>query len=486
MAPFIMAQVGTSMGYDVPLNGSLSLANGDRLLIGNAGDPPFILVRTNPVGQVIWARTIGQVNANGKLEVVGTNDGGLMMSMNSPIGPVIVHADADGGVLWAESVHVDAGLISSGELCATTDGHFMLHVRGVAPDTTNLLIKFDGTGGVIWAKQPVDPAHLLVDKVVTATTDGSLLLGGTDCTSALARIDDSGTPEWFWTFDCGQAGCWRLDHVVQLPYGDMMVSHIRTSAAGGPSDLLIGRLDPTGSVIHYSAFDPVQGFDILPGMCGLVAMDDGVVCAPRDPLHARFARVDTTGAVTWAADLPANNITYGIAHALNDSIVATVMTFTPALGSSYRIATNQPPSECFDQWVLAPASSFVIQAPHTFTMVDVPVSTAPYIIATTPIIVSATPLCGTAGITDALVDDALQAWHDPVTDQVVIHLPNMDRGPFTIAVSDTRGRELLQRSMGTSTDAPLTLDASGLLSGVYAISFTQAQQRWGTKVVVIR
>ena len=191
-----------------PLNRVLNLANGDHLLYSEF-DPPHNLVRVNSSGDVLWARTIGDygLGLGYVRNIVETGSGTLLMGMSSSSGPIIVCLDALGAVLWAEVVDAAVGPIGYPLVTRTTAGANILHMRGFGLDTADVVIKFDDDGAVLWAKHPIVPGTAPTRWVMPMTPDGLLLMSKSDCTPAIARMDNSGNAEWYWTIDPGQGRC---------------------------------------------------------------------------------------------------------------------------------------------------------------------------------------------------------------------------------------------------------------------------------------
>ncbi len=466
------------MGYDLPLNASLNLANGNHLLWGNATDAPFGMVRIDASGNVLWGRSIGSMN-DGYLEnIVETPDRSLIGAMVTPGGPIIFCLDSLGDELWAETMAAGGVPLGFPQVTTTTDDAYTLHVHAPYPDTTDLVIKFDDTGAVIWARQVVTPGagYHICQRVVQMEPDGLLLLTGQGGIPAIARVDGSGAPQWYWEMNLG-AGDWGVAEVAQLSNNDLFVAYVRSSFAGGPEDLVVGRLDVNGQAIWHEAFDPVGPLDILPGTDGMVAVSDGAVLGPRDPLRMRFMRIDTSGTVDWMAHLPTNNIASSIASAGNDSIWALTYQFsTIAVTEWHRIATDQPPSGCLGTEAIPLVPCFATQTAGTFSMVDVPVTITPYALDTHPIPVTTVQLCTSTGMVEALRGGMGIGWAPGPSDGSV----NVDftvEGEAFARLVDMRGaimRRATFRSLTTGQHR-YQMRLEGLPAGVYVFELSNGR-----------
>ena len=473
---------GVDRGYNVPLHQVLNLANGDHLLFSEF-DPPHNLVRVNGNGDVVWARTIGQLGVSGGLRnVVETGSGTLLLGMGSQNALVIVCLDAQGSVLWAEVVDVGGAPIGSPVITRTTDGANILHLHGVGLSTADLLIKFDDNGSVLWAKDPILPG-VATQGVIPMTPDGLLLRGVNSCTPTIARMGNDGSGQWYRKID-PSLGCWQIEHAVQLPDTSVVIACSQTSVTGPDSDMMVSRLDPTGQVIWNSFYDPVQGIGVMPGIDGLVAMHDGVVVQPGD--YAKlFVRIDTLGNTTWTAKLP--GVTFGgtTAPATGDSIWSVIF---QAIGQPVtlwnRIHTDEPPSGCLIGYTIASGFGTTTETAGNFSTVDVPVTTTPYIISTLPITVTATQSCGSVGFASQ-EGSAFTVHYDPGSDRVIVQLPHMVLGMVTIELFDIRGNTV-RRSSAAAADGTAQLNTQGLAAAPYLVRVDHRSMRSTGKVFITR
>ncbi|MBP6390128.1 MAG: hypothetical protein KA352_04470 [Flavobacteriales bacterium] len=475
---------GVGRGYDVPLNRVLNLANGDHLLYSEF-DPPHNLVRVNSSGDVLWARTIGDygLGLGYVRNIVETGSGTLLMGMSSSSGPIIVCLDALGAVLWAEVVDAAVGPIGYPVVTRTTAGANILHMRGFGLDTADVVIKFDDDGAVLWAKHPIVPGTAPTRWVMPMTPDGLLLMSKSDCTPAIARMDNSGNAEWYWTIDPGQ-GCWQVEHVVQLPDSGLMAVYARTTAAGGPDDMVVSRLDPAGQPLWHRSYDPLPDFNILPGIDGMVAMYDGAVVQPGDDLDIQFIRIDTAGNTNWTASFPTNALAGTIAPATGDSIWSIIFQTLQPLCLWNRIATDEPPSGCMNSYVIPEVQNFTTQFPGSFSVVDVTVTTTPYAIDSQPITVTATQVCGGQAIAQQDAP-AFTVRYDPGSDRVIVQLPHMVLGMVTIELFDIRGNTV-RRSSAAAADGTAQLNTQGLAAAPYLVRVDHGSMRSTGKVFITR
>lgn len=478
------------VGYDAPFNTSVSLMDGDHLLVHKGSNAPFGLARIAPSGNVVWARSITSPTYK-MTNIVETVDGDLIGALETPDGPVIFCLDPDGEVVWVNNLAIGTGHMRCGNMVATPDSAIALLGRGPLPwpDTSTYVIKFNTSGMMIWAKQ----GPFWNQDLMSLGSNG-LLISGFDEGSwhFNGKIDNSGIPQWAWRTSFG--GDYTMTEVCQAVNGDLYMAYVWISAEGGPEELVVRRSDQNGQIIWDREFDILSTIGgIMPGTRGMVALSDGVVVTPGDQFgfQMHFLRIDSSGTVTWAADLPTFlELTGDIDLAGNDSIWALTEQMSALVPNTewHRIATDQPPTSCMSvASVPVYSAGQSSQIPVTFTMSDVPVVITPGSISIQAMDVNVLPVCGTVNV-PALQHEEIEFELIPNPALDAVTLSTNVEGKVTIRLFDMHGSLLYQVNFtkDNADDIGRRIPIRDLLPGLYLVELSDRHGRRGSERLVVQ
>jgi hypothetical protein len=154
----------------------------------------FLLMKTDTLGVVQWAKAYGDSTANACLRFAKCHDGGFLLVGNSaPVAAsyadfLVVRTDANGDTLWCRRYDHNHG-VDGAETAVETDDHGFLILGGTYPVGGNfttqreLLIKIDSAGNIQWAKIYFKTAR---NEYINQQSNGNIIF-----VSAYIHITDS-------------------------------------------------------------------------------------------------------------------------------------------------------------------------------------------------------------------------------------------------------------------------------------------------------
>jgi hypothetical protein len=147
-----------------------------------AGEGDFLLIKTDPLGEMEWSKTYGSQDKDEGHVVVQTRDGGYALAglmWNRSGGDAgLVKTDSTGNIQWKRNY----GEGSAWAMTLTIDGGYIM--------ACSSLVKIDSEGKIQW-NQPYEYGSA---RYVIQTSDGGYVLTGTQIVS----IDDSLSGSYAW------------------------------------------------------------------------------------------------------------------------------------------------------------------------------------------------------------------------------------------------------------------------------------------------
>lgn len=227
-----------------------------------AGNKDVLLIRTDADGNQIWLKTYGGPQDDEGYSVLQTSDGGFVVAgVTSSFGAggrdvYLIKTDPLGNVEWTRTL---GGMSSDGawSIVQTADGGFALagwtFSHGPGPLGNAWLVKTNESGNQQWHKafggSGVDRAHDLKQ-----TNDGGYILTGYTSSSGaglddmlLIRTDSLGNAIWNKTF--GGSGRDYGQSVVQTDDGGFLVAGYTLSYGAGSEDMWFVKTDAEGNLL---------------------------------------------------------------------------------------------------------------------------------------------------------------------------------------------------------------------------------------------
>lgn len=241
------------------------------------------LIKTNANGLVQWEKTYGGTQAEGFRSVRQTTDNGFIVLGSTQsagsFATLILKLDQAGNIQWQNTYGPATGAIDAFTVAETNDGNYVVtgFSDAVDPFGDPIIFKLDSQGNVLWAKNyddpPTDPnTNLNISIEQTSDsgyiTSGFIIVGGTNRDAVIAKLDNSGEPQWVTLFR--GSGQEIFNCAIEMSDGTFVALGSTDSFGSGNRDLLIMKLNSNGNVISQYVFggtgdDRPLGCDHAPG-----------------------------------------------------------------------------------------------------------------------------------------------------------------------------------------------------------------------------
>lgn len=153
-----------------------------------AGEGDFLLIRTDPLGEMEWSKTYGSQDKD-EGHVVETSDGGyvlagLMWNRSGSGSAGFIKTDSAGNMQWKQNY--DGG--TARDIALTSDGGYVI--------ACSKLVKIDSEGNIQWT-QPYGNTNSVIQ-----TSDGGYAIAGTN----IVIIDDAPSDSYAWLIKLNYEG----------------------------------------------------------------------------------------------------------------------------------------------------------------------------------------------------------------------------------------------------------------------------------------
>lgn len=420
-----------------------------------AGENDVVLVKFSATGSVVWSRTIGGPRNEEAYRVQRTPDGGFLIAGHSNESTstrfLLIKTDAAGATSWVRTYGGDAGDRAFG-LCQTSDGGYALTGRTASygGGTTEIfVVKTDGAGTLTWARA-YGGASTDESYDILPMADGGVLVGGRTFSSGagfsdvlLVRTDAAGAIVWNRTL--GGAGAEDRTSLVSTAGGGYLLS-ATTGSFGTGNDLWLVATDGTGNPTWSRAFG---GTSIESAYALALATDGGI------------------------------------------AIAGTSNSFGPGLSANLALLKTDGAGggTCFDQATTAVAGTPVLNVTVASPTVRSPTFTNASVSFTVTSIGDSYVVCSmTSGVGEGRppTPNWLTLAPNPASDRVTLHWtgPAID-GPTTVSLFDAAGRLVWTRRSALGFDAarPERIDLAGVPPGVYFVSVASGSVRATGKLI---
>lgn len=330
------------------------VATGVTYSYGNQGQ--VYILRTDSLGNQIWAKTRGGSSDDAGQSVLQTDDGGFLVAgWTKSYGPGIptyanvylIKTNLTGDTLWTRNYGgadedcgyglqktADSGFIIAGSTKSTGAGEEDMYC-----------IKTDSTGDTVWSRAYGGAATDKAQAIACASTGGYLLAGNTfsfgpgtpdSSNGYLVRIDDNGDTLWTRTF--GGIGNDGFHGVCAVPGGGF-VAVGWSSGSGLSVDLFMVRIDDNGDTLWTKLIGGTghdDGFCIEPTPDGGFAIGGFTDSYGAGGLDVYHVKTDSLGSVLWTKTFGGTQWDFG------QSIGATADGGVIMGGFTYSFGTGTP------------------------------------------------------------------------------------------------------------------------------------------------
>ncbi len=159
-----------------------------------AGQDDVYIIKTDSIGNLLWSKTFGGTNFDGKSAVKQTSDGGFILAgstMSYGVGQndvYLIKIDIFGNLIWSKTFGGN-GNEGAAEILITSDGGFILagntNSYG-AGDSDKYIIKTDSLGNLVWSKT-YGSSGFDTNHSICQTNDGGYVMTGS--TTSFGAVD---------------------------------------------------------------------------------------------------------------------------------------------------------------------------------------------------------------------------------------------------------------------------------------------------------
>jgi hypothetical protein len=260
------------------------LPNGDLLVVANSnsgGDYDGMLVRTDPLGNVIWQQTYGSDDWDFFRDLLVLDTGEMIVVGQSfrpgVDGEVWVIRMNDTGAMSEEWLLGGDGVQDGRSICRVPDGFAMAGSTGAGDGSDALLIRVGEDGSVLWTHTFGGDSLDMVNDVVATSDGGFSMVGTTHSYSPWeeayhVKVDGDGNEVWFRNW--GQINDQGAMKHLELPNGEFVSIGYTKTSGGGAKDMFLLRSAANGDFIFGRTYGGEQddvGY-------GLDVTNDGFVC----------------------------------------------------------------------------------------------------------------------------------------------------------------------------------------------------------------
>ena len=234
------------------------------------------LVKFNQFGEVVWAKTYGELGDENNWDVIVTQNGnivgvGYSADVSAYEAGIITRADSSGTVLWSRGVGSTLGNVNFYRVIETTGGDLLaagLTSRYGQDDM--VLCRFTSTGTLLWSRIYKSAQDDEVMGLIE-TPQGEFLLAGltNDATGAgssdFAVLKTTATGTVVWKKRYGGTGGDRLNSVVQVGNAYYFTGWSSTGGIGN-NDVVVMKTDTAGNlqwIKGYGTLQAERAFNLL-------------------------------------------------------------------------------------------------------------------------------------------------------------------------------------------------------------------------------
>ncbi|MEO0141407.1 MAG: hypothetical protein ABIM88_07680 [candidate division WOR-3 bacterium] len=258
---------GNDLGYSVAEmpDGGLAIVGETRSF--GSGGLDILVIRTDPTGNILWARTYGGPLDDQAQSVIVTADSGFAITgISRSYGAgngdcILLRLNSNGALSWARA-YGGSGLDLGASIIESSDGGFLVagyaFVGGLDEQADIMVIKTNSSGGVSWARLYGGPSSDYA-RGASETSSGDFIVAGSTYSFGsgeydfmVMKINPSGSIIWARSF--GDLDMDYAQGVVSTPEGGCVVVGQTQNYGAGLNDFMFLRLDSYGSLFWARTF----------------------------------------------------------------------------------------------------------------------------------------------------------------------------------------------------------------------------------------
>lgn len=272
---------------------TIQSSDGGYAIAGSAGsihsNADFWLIKTDPLGNELWNKTYGGVNADWAYSVIQTSDGGYALtgatySFGAGIDDIwLIKTDSSGNAMWNKT-YGGLDYDAAWSVVQTADSGYAMAGYTVSFSVGSCdfwLVKTDAEGNVQWDGKYGGPSQDQAFSMIQTADGGYALAGFTYSYGAgvsdfwLVKTDGFGNEQWNKTYG-GPYGE-SANSVIQTSDGGYAIAGVTGSYGNGQGDFWLVKTDALGNKLWnrtyggdetdyaYSAIQTSSGGYILVG-----------------------------------------------------------------------------------------------------------------------------------------------------------------------------------------------------------------------------
>jgi hypothetical protein len=227
------------------------------------GSSDAYLIKTNPIGNVMWTKTFGGTGEDKGYSVQQTTDGGYIIlgtsnSFNGSNDLYLIRTNSNGDSLWTKTfggTGNDEGI----SVQQTTDGgYIMLGTTSFGAGSDDIyLIKTDSIGNFVWSKA-YGGASNDISRSFQQTTDGGYIITGITYSFGAGNVDiylikTNVSGDTIWTKTYGGTNFDQANSVYQTSDGNFLIIGI-THQFATSDDVYLIKTNSSGDTLWTKCF----------------------------------------------------------------------------------------------------------------------------------------------------------------------------------------------------------------------------------------
>jgi len=453
-----------------------SLVTGTAM-VGATGDGETVVVKVDSSGTTLASLVMGKPDYHDVcLEILELNNSfyfvGYTRSIDTGASPLftsfLIRTDINLQVLWQKNYIIPGhDLFFKSFSHAAETGEFIFcgnQVELANTEWNSFIMKTDTSGNVLWSKKymmflsfDATTIQELSNKDILVA--GSVTLGFEQVMPTVLRFDSTGVNLWakVFNYDLSTVQHSKFIYIRELPSGNLLLAGYSDYAGAanlGQSDLMVSRLDASGTIAWQKTFGGTQldwlyGADFNPQQNTLTMLGTTGSYGGMSTLNGFYMSIDTGGNVANAF------ITGDTAAAASLALFNFAASSTPGYfisgadysgNGSFYAARNSPVSSCHIMPVLPDTASAI------YPELAYSVQPASQVILTNNLpfdystVISDTIICqqlstGLPGYDPA--ENGLQIFPNPSNGIIRVSIDNKPSNAMTVSLYDITGKEIV-------------------------------------------
>ncbi|MEO8591621.1 MAG: T9SS type A sorting domain-containing protein [Flavobacteriales bacterium] len=460
-------------------------------------DADMYLVKTTMEGDDIWKQRIGSPNrAEKATSLAKTADGGFILCglgtvVSNETEMLLVKTDSLGQVTWAKSAG-RPGYDAARQVQQTSDGGYV--VAGFHTDTINsgaiCILKFDENGDTVWTRI-FNSDGVAFDEAnsVQQNSDGDYVITGSVSNAVSAglcfmKLSNNGSLLWAKSFEGGNDG----QSICQTQDGGYAIlgTHYDPASENGLYLIRTTALGDTVWTRMYGGPEWAYAHCVIESSDGGFVLSGGIGSSAGQAEDAYLLKTDSVGSLIWSWSYGAgwgNDIASSAIEMADGGVVAAGLTYGTGLGSFdfFLLRTDSSGSTGCNEQVVEVLSSV---PPVTISDIVFEVTSGFNVdslsFAATSFGTSA-PICLTTATHEANDDSAIFIYPNPASERITISTPG-NLGVWSCEILDLNGKVLLQER--TSSGPTLSIQVESLDPGSYVVKAIDGHRTYYAKLIV--